>query len=139
MSEDGLLPPPPEEIQGQAIKVQYISVLAQLQRSVGSSSIEKLVGYVGSIVPIAPESIDVINWDESIRQIGEMEGTPSKIINDEIVVDEIRKQKAMQSNMAATAQMAESIANTSKTLSETDLEKNSALKSFKPALEGVGQ
>lgn len=134
MSDNGLLPLPPKEIQEQPIKVQYISVLAQLQRSVGSAAVEKLVGYVASVAEVAPEARDVINWDETVREIGEMEGVPSKIINDELVVEEIREQRAMQQNMAATAEMAKSAADTSKTLSETEMGKGSALDKLMPAM-----
>ena len=42
MMRRGMLPPPPDELQGQPLRVEYTSVMAQAQKSVGIGSIEAL-------------------------------------------------------------------------------------------------
>ena len=127
MMDNGLIPPPPPELEGRELKVQYISILAQMQRAVGTSSIEKVVGYVGMIAPVNPDAVDVIDWDESIRQYAKMEGVPEKILQDPAFVDEIRQAKAQQMQMQQAMMGADSASKTAKTMSETELDKNSAL------------
>ena len=42
----GLIPPPPEELEGQEIRIEYISLLASAQRMVGTQSIEQVANLV---------------------------------------------------------------------------------------------
>jgi hypothetical protein len=127
MEENGLIPPPPEEIQGQEIKVQYISILAQAQRAVGVTGIQKVIGFAGEVSAIWPEARHNINIDEAIREVADMEGAPVKILNEEETIDEMREQEAQVQNLQGAAQSIDTAANVGKTLSETELDKNSAL------------
>jgi len=53
----GLIPPPPEEISDTEaeIKVEYVSLLAQAQRAVGVTAIERSIGFIGSMTETYPE------------------------------------------------------------------------------------
>lgn len=127
MSENGLLPPAPPEIQGSDIKVQYISIMAQAQRALGVGNIERMIGIVGSTAGIAPEVVDVFKWNDSMREAATMIGIPAKLMNDEDEVAAIQQDKLAQQNMAIAMEAANSAADTSKKLSETEMDKNSAL------------
>jgi len=72
MSEAGLIPPPPQGLQGE-LKIQYISILAQAQRSLGTTQIERVVGHIEMAMQADPSIIDVYDFDESLRQIAENE------------------------------------------------------------------
>jgi hypothetical protein len=139
MNDNNLLPEPPKEIEGIEIKIQYISVLAQMQRAVGLTSIEKVVGYAGNVSALNEESRDIINWDESIREYAKMEGSPQVILNDQPTVRAMResRQKLIQAQQALAA--GESAAKTGKTLSETELGKGSALDVMRESVSGKKQ
>ena len=127
MADNGLIPPPPEEIQGQEIKIQYISILAQAQRAVGSVGIQRVIGFVGQMAGVFPEAVDMINIDQAVKEVAEMEGVPVKVINEEDTVDAIRQQKAQVQNLQGMAQSADTATDIGKKLSETEMDKNSML------------
>jgi len=118
MLDNGLVPEPPEEIGGMELKVQYISILAQAQRAIGVTQIERVVGFAANVVPVDPSIIDNINLDETMREIADMEGTPKKIIRMQEEVDAIREERAKQQQMAQMAEMANSAADTAKKLAD---------------------
>ena len=129
----GKLPPPPEEIQGMELKIEYISVLAQAQKMVGTTAIEQHTRFVGTIAAIKPEVLDIINWDKAAVRYGEMVGSDD-IIRSKEEIAEIRQaaQKA-----AEQAQMQQAVGNAvqgAKVLSDTPVGQNSAL----DALMGTG-
>ena len=127
MQENGLLPPAPPEIQGADIKVQYISIMAQAQRSLGVTNIERLIGIVGAVMGMEPGVVDVFKWDGAMRDTAEMIGILAKHTNDDDEIARIRQDKITQQNMTIAMQAAASGADTAKTLSETEMDKDSAL------------
>src|SRR3989304_6828450 len=66
MVEQGLVPPPPPEMEGMKLKVEYVSVMAQAQKLVGLAGIERLVGFVGEIGKVIPDALDKLDLDKVI-------------------------------------------------------------------------
>ncbi len=56
MLKRGMLPPPPKEIQGMPLRVEYISVLAQAQKAMGIGNIERFVGFVGNLAALQAQA-----------------------------------------------------------------------------------
>lgn len=123
----GLIPPPPPDIQGHDLKVEYVSVLAQAQKMVGTTSIEQGMRFVGGLVAVAPEAIDNVNVDESVRQYFDKVGTPPEIIRSEEDVMAIRQQRQKAQQAEAAMQSAERMTQGAQTLSQTPVGGNSAL------------
>lgn len=124
MTEAGMFPEPPEEIQGVPLKVQYTSVLAQAQRALGIESIERFIGFAGQYTP---NSYRIIDADEALREVGELAGVPAKIVKTEEAVRQEDEIAAQQAQMAQQAEMANSAADTAKKLADSDTEGNNAL------------
>ncbi len=127
MVEGGILPEPPEELQGMDLKVEYISMLSQAQKMVGTTAIEQWSAYIGNIAAVKPEVLDVMNEIETATAYGEMLGLPPKIIRSAEEIGQIRKQRQ---DAAAAAQQSQAVANTvqgAKVLSDTQIGNNSAL------------
>jgi hypothetical protein len=80
MLRRGKFPPPPPEIQGQQLRVEYISIMAQAQKLVGVSSLERFVGFVGQVAQFNPSVLDKVNTDAAIEEYGIMTGVTGKII-----------------------------------------------------------
>jgi len=110
-----LLPPPPEEMQGMKLEVEYISILAQAQKAIGVNSISRVIGFIGGISPIKPDVADVYDLDEAVREVALLEGTPAKLVVARKVVEKIRADRAQalqtQQNLAAMETMSKSAKN----------------------------
>lgn len=127
VSEAGLIPEAPQELAGETLRVEYISILAQAQKMVGITAVEQLTAYVGNVASAKPEVLDKFNADEAVDAVADMLGTPAAIVNSEDVVAEIRAQRAEQQAMMARQQEALALVQGAKTLSETDTGSNNAL------------
>lgn len=117
----GLLPPAPPELQGSALRVEFISILHQAQRAVGISGIDRLLTTVIGAQPIWPQVVDKINIDETIDDIAERLGTPPKLVRGADEVDDVRAEREQQQRMAMAAQLAPDVAGAAKSASETSL------------------
>lgn len=130
MLRRGMFPKPPDELQGQALRVEYISIMAQAQKLIGVASLERFVGFVGQVATFNPEALDKVDLDQAIDEYGEMTGVSSKIVVPDQVVAQKRaaRAQAQQSQqMAAMAQPMAQGAQAAKTLSETDVSGVNAL------------
>ena len=130
MMESGSIPQPPPQLSGMDLKVKYISILAQAQQSLGVEQIQRTIGYVGSISQASPGVIDIIDWDQSVREVGALEGAPAKLFLDKSQVAALREQRAAAAKaqqMAQGAAIAESASNTTKNLAQSPTDGNTAL------------
>ena len=128
MYEGGLLPKAPPELQGTSVKIEYISVLHQAQRSVGISAIDQLMNFAGAMAKISPGVLDKINGDKTLDKYSEYLGTPASILNSDEEVQGIRSQRAQQEQAQSQGQAGLVASEIGKNLSATDLDKNNALK-----------
>jgi len=80
MLEQGLIPPAPEELGGVNLGVEFVSVLAQAQRAVGSSSVDRFIGNVGAVAQMRPEVLDKLDTDTLVDRYGDMLGIDPNII-----------------------------------------------------------
>ena len=120
MIEANLVPPPPDELQGQDLNVEFVSMLAQAQRAVGVSSIDRLIGTVGGMAQYKPDVLDKLNTDEIVDQYSEMLGVdPNLIVADEQVAI-IRQNRADQQAAQAKAAQVEQAAQTAATMGQVD-------------------
>lgn len=123
----GLLPPPPDKLQGADLKIEYISILAQAQRLVGTAGIERLSQYVVSLAAASPEALDNLDLDESIDAYAEMLGIPPKVVRSDADVSQIRAQRAQQQKMQAAAAQAGPMAKAAKDAAATPMGGDTAL------------
>lgn len=128
MYDGGMLPKAPPELQGGTVKIEYISVLHQAQRSVGISAIDQLINFAGAVSKVKPEILDKINGDKMLDKYSEYLGTPASILNSEEEVQNIRGQRAQQQQAQLQGQAGLVASEIGKNLSATDLDKNNALK-----------
>jgi len=101
----GILPPPPPELQGQALNVSFVSALAQAQRVQEVGMIERVASFIGSLSQIKPEALDKFNSDEAIEKYSQFVGAPPSIIVPQEQADAVRQQRAqMQQQQMEAAQ-----------------------------------
>ncbi|MGC0818500.1 portal protein [Pantoea agglomerans] len=127
MQRKGMLPPAPEVLQGTALRIEYISVMAQAQKSIGVNSMERFVGFVGGMAQAKPEALDKLDIDKIIDSYGDSIGvSPSVIVPDE-EVQKIRQARAEQIQQQQQMQMAQAAVAGAKDLSQANLEGPNAL------------
>lgn len=127
MAENNLLPVPPDEMQGMQLKVEYISVMAQAQKAIGVSSIERFIGFTSGIGQFSPDALDKINVDETIDAYAASIGVPPSVVATNEQVAQIREQRAQQQAMAQQMQMAQAAVGGAQALGNTPMDDNSAL------------
>ena len=124
MSRAGILPPPPPEISGQNIDIEYISMLATSQLAAATSGIERTLQIAGGLVGVDPTVMDNINIDFAIEKYSTLMNNDPKMIRSPQEVQKIRasRQEAQAAQQQAMqAEQASQLAAGAKTLSETDL------------------
>jgi hypothetical protein len=128
MMDQGLVPEAPEEIQGAEIKVEYISIMAQAQKLAGIGSIERFVGFVGQVASFKPGALDLVDEDEMVQIYGDLSGAPLNIIKTMDRVNQERADKAAAQQQQAQMEQAGAAVEAAKSLSQTSMDSNSALK-----------
>lgn len=124
----GILPPPPPELAGAALRVKYISSLAMAQRAVSTSSIERVAGFAGGLVGSGfVEAADKFDADQAIDEFAQALGAPPRIVVPDEIVAQKREARAQQQQMAQAAEMAQMGANATKMLGDAKMDGNSVL------------
>lgn len=127
MLRQGAIPEPPRALQGQEIRVEYISVMAQAMKMVGLSSVERLLGFVGNLAGANPSVLDKIDGDAAVDAYAEMVGAPPGIVVGADVVTKIRQEREQAAAQAQAMQAMQTGAQGAKLLSETDTGGDNAL------------
>lgn len=108
LDEAGLLPPPPPEIEGMEISVEFVSALAQAQRMVQSQSVDRFVVGVAGMSQLKPEVLDRIDADEWAEEAADMYAVPPKLLVPREQAAELRQARA-KAEAAQAMQQAQSI------------------------------
>ena len=124
--EPAMLPPPPPELEGVPLQVQYISSLAQVQKAVGVSNIERVLMLATNpaMMQAFPDMLDKIDGEQVIDELADQLGLPNKMIRSDDKVEAIKQQRAEQQQMqqaAAAAPAMKDMAGAAKALSETNV------------------
>ncbi len=98
LSEAGLIEEPPEELllNGGEYDIEYESPLALAQKAQAGLGVMRTIEAIMPLSEIKPEVLDLINWDEAVKAVGDSNGMLEKVWNSEEMVDAIRSQRADQ-------------------------------------------
>ncbi len=111
LNRSGQLPEAPSILEGADIKIDYISLLAQAQKMVGTQSIQSLAQFVGNLAQANPEVLDKVDMDRAVDDFAELIGVPNGIVRSGDEVEKFRnmrrqaelKQKQLQQNLQAAS------------------------------------
>ena len=104
MVEAGLVPPAPEEMQGMELNVEFVSMLAQAQRAIGTNSVDRYVNSMGMIAQMKPDVLDKFDSDAWADGYADMLGVDPKLIVGGKQVAKIRQDRAAQQQAIAKAE-----------------------------------
>lgn len=136
MMRQGMLPPPPPELEGVDLKVELIGLLAQALKAVASGGIERFSGFVGTLAKLQadagmePTILDKMDTDQVVDEYALAIGVPPTMVRSDDDVAEIRAGRQQEKQMQQAAMAAQPIkdgAQAAKTLSETPIGDSNAL------------
>lgn len=123
----GMLPPPPKELEGVSLKVEYISVMAQAQKLIGISGVERLTGFVGQMAQFNPGVLDKFNAEQAIDMYAEITSIPPGIVRTDDEVAAMREAKAQAQAQQQGLEMIAQGAKVAKDLSSSKIDDENAL------------
>ncbi len=138
MIQSGIVPPAPEELQGMDLNVEFVSMLAQAQRAIGTNSVDRFVGNLGAIAQMKPDVLDKFDSDQWADIYADMLGVdPSLIIADKEVA---MVRNARNQAMAAKEQVAavEQASKATRNLAASPTDQQTALTDVMNMFSGYG-
>lgn len=127
MVRQGLVPEPPEELQGVDLKVEYVSIMAQAQKLVGISTIERFSQFAIQIAAVKPEVLDKWDGDQTLDVYADALSLVSSIVRTDEAVAQLREARNKAQQAAQMAERAEQVAGAAKNLSQANLDTDNAL------------
>jgi hypothetical protein len=123
----GKLPPPPKELEGKELKVEYISPLSLAQKMAGITALEQGMAFAGNVAAIWPNAVKKIKETEVIDKYWDMLGIPAGLLrnDDEVNGMVAAEQQAMQQQMQME-QMGQAT-QAAKNMADSSLDGNNAL------------
>ncbi len=123
----GMVPQPPQELHGMQLNINFISMLAQAQRAIGTNNIDRFVANLGQIATIKPGVLDNFDEDQWAAQYSDMLGVDPTLIVAGDKVAMMRKARAEQQQEVQRAGLANSAADTAQKLAASPTNTNNAL------------
>lgn len=136
MLRAGILPPAPPELEGMELNVEFVSMLAQAQRAVGTNSVDRYVGNLGRIAQMKPDVLDRFDADEWAEIYADMLGVDPRLIVADDKVALIRQQRAEAQAQAAQAEQMAQQAQAARNLAAADTSGQNALTDITRAFSG---
>lgn len=121
------LPPPPKELSGIPLKIEYISIMAQAQKLVGIGGIERFMGFAANVIASSPSAADKIDVDQTLDIYADLTSIPPGIVRSDEDVENMRAERAQASADQAKQEQMMGAAQVAKDLSQTSLEGKTAL------------
>lgn len=99
----GLLPPAPEQLQGQDIDIEYVSPLAKAQKMTDLQSMLRGFEVMMQVAEIAPV-MDYLDTDRLVKYLVDTTGIPARVIRSDEEVARIRRQQQQQAQQESNMQ-----------------------------------
>ena len=118
------LPEPPDillKMGGQPIQIVYLGPLAQAQKRLFmTQGIRSALEVVAPIFEISPTSMDIINFDKTVKDLLIGNGFPAKDMHDDTEMEEIRVERAERQKAEAMKQTLAEMSPALKDVTEAD-------------------
>lgn len=111
-----LLPPIPDELQGQELNVEFVSILAQAQRAITTNAIDRFTQNLGVLMQFKPEIGDKFDADYWVDYYADALGIDPRLIVSSDQVALIRQQRAQAQQQQAQMDQMQQLSEMSKNL-----------------------
>lgn len=96
-----LLPPLPEDLQGQQLNVEFISILAQAQKAISTNAVDRMFSVLGNLAGMKPDIVDNVDLDFWPQWYADALGVDPRFIVSGKKVAVIREQRAQADQQVA--------------------------------------
>jgi hypothetical protein len=127
MEARGLIPEPPEALDGVKLKVEYVSILAEAQKLAGVAMQDRFVASIAPMVEVFPEIRHKVNIFRIVDNYGEMLGVDPRVLRTDEEAEALGQQEAAAAESQQTAQNAALLAKAAKDGSQAQMGQDSAL------------
>lgn len=103
----GQLPPPPKEMEGIALEVQYQSAAAAAQRSVEGNAALRILQDLSPLIGLKPRIADRIDEDGLVEVLADARGAPARMFRSRDEADALQEQRQQAQQAAMAMQMAQ--------------------------------
>jgi hypothetical protein len=117
----GLLPPPPPEMAGMDMQIEFESMLQNAQNAASSSGIERLLGLAGNLAAVDPAVMDNIDIDFALDKYSDNLNNDPRLIRSPKQLTLIRQQREQEKQQQAMQQQSLAAVQGAKVLSETPM------------------
>jgi len=123
MSRSGMFAdiPLPPALRAHTLQVEFISMLAQAQKAVATTAIERFWQFGGRIAGLKPEAADRLDPDGTMEAYADMTGIPSGVMVDRKQAAAIRRQRAQAQAAQAALQQGMTLVQGARIASEIDV------------------
>ncbi len=94
MRELDMLPPTPPELAGRRLRVEFVSLLAQAQKLVGTGAADRYMALAGRAAAVWPEALDCLNVDRLLESDAATLGLPVSLTRPQEERDALRRERA---------------------------------------------
>jgi hypothetical protein len=127
MLRQGLIPEPPEEIEGTDLRVEYVSIMAQAQKLVGIGAVERFASFAGNFANIVPSIIDKVNSDQMLDVYGELISLPAGVLRSDEEAQSLREEREERAREAQEAEAMQKQAAAASSLASAKTDESNAL------------
>lgn len=96
MMRRGVIPLPPQIIEGMDMKVEYVSMIAQAQKAAGIGAITQGIEFTASLAQAEPNVLDNINFDAALEEGLNLLGVPPVMLRSAEETRRLRDNRAAQ-------------------------------------------
>jgi hypothetical protein len=121
MSRANIIPPPPPEIAGKDVDVEFVSVLQTSQQAAMAGSIERMLQMASTMAGIDPAVTDNLDFDMAFDIYATLLNADPRIIRTPAALTSIRKQRAEQQQQAQQQQQIEALSKAGANASNIDI------------------
>jgi len=114
MNRRKMLPPPPQEVQGKTLRIDYVSPVARAQKTQQLFSFTRLIETMTPLAQIKPEIFDNLNADGTVRWAHKLLDAPAETLHSEEDVAKARDARAKQQQESADLVKGQTLASTAK-------------------------
>lgn len=127
MERRGMIPPPPEALQGSSLKIDYISLLAQAQKMIGIGGMEAYLTVAERLAAVDPGSLIKTDTDAYLEEYAERVAVSPRITRDQELVEQARADQAAKEEEMRQAEIMKEASKDIKNLSQSDTSGKNAL------------
>lgn len=112
MKRKGMVDEPPDSLKGQALNIEFVSILALAQKAAATGGIERLMALIGNMVAVYPEIKFKVKPDHIVDEMNDMLGNPQTILASGDEYKQALQAQQKQQQEVQKAQMAQHAAQT---------------------------